>query len=124
ETERATVWDFLGTRYLDLGRRDEAAEAFARAAELSPSPKILREWAMAEFLRERPERAAEIYRRLLERKPDDSQAWIEYAILSMQMGDGAEARRAAEQAARLRPEDPRPRSLLETLGPPPGGGGP
>jgi hypothetical protein len=58
--EETAAWDFLGMRYLDIGMRDEAADAFARAALLSPSPKIMREWATAEIMRGQPERAARI----------------------------------------------------------------
>jgi len=122
EQERATTWDYLGARILDLGRREEAAAAFAQAAALTPSPRILREWAATELLCDRPERAAAIYRRLLDRKPDELQAWIEYAILSARYGDLVEARRAAERALALKPDDRRARDILESLesGGPPG----
>jgi hypothetical protein len=115
EQERATTWDYLGARILDLGRREEAAAAFAQAAALTPSPRILREWAATELLCDRPERAAAIYRRLLDRKPDDLQAWVEYAMLSARFGDVVEARRAAERALALKPDDRRARAILESL---------
>ena len=115
DSERATVWDFLGSRYLELGLVDSARTAFAHAAHLTPSPRILREWATSELMGGHPERALDIYRQLLARKPDDVAGLIEYAILSQRAGDLAEARRAAETAARLAPQEPQVRALLEQL---------
>ena len=51
DIERASAWDFLGARYVDLGRIEDSAEAFARAAGISPSPRILREWGTLESMR-------------------------------------------------------------------------
>jgi tetratricopeptide (TPR) repeat protein len=103
ELERGSAWDVLGRRYLDLGRSDEALAAFEHAAEATPSPTILREWGTAAAIVGHPEAGRDIYRRLLERKPDDAMGWVEYGGLSFELGDTAEARRAAERALRLAP---------------------
>lgn len=115
ENARGSAWDFLGMRYLDFGRNDASAEAFAHAAEATPSPKILRAWAVSEVSRGNPAGAREIYRRLLARAPDEYRGWLEYTMLSMQARDTAEAERAAREMMRLRPDDPRARRLLDAL---------
>lgn len=115
DIERASAWDFLGARYVDLGRINDSAEAFAHAAAITPSPRILREWAILESMRGDPGAARRILRTLLERKPDEVPAWMEAAMLAYQQGDTADARRAASEALRLSPELPSARRLLERL---------
>jgi tetratricopeptide (TPR) repeat protein len=101
--EQARAWDYLGWRLTDLGRFDRAADAFAREADLQPSPRVMRQWAATEALRGDPRRSQEIYRRMLTRFPDMSRAWFELARLSYELGDLAEARRAAGELQRLTP---------------------
>ena len=115
DLERGTAWDFLGMRQLELGRNDASADAFSRAAEITPSPKILRGWAASETARGDRERARGIYRRLLARSPDDGQAWTEYMMLSVQVRDADEAERAAKEVLRLRPGEPHAQSVLESV---------
>lgn len=114
--ERATTWDWVGLRSIDQGLPEQAAAAFEQAAEAAPSPKILREWATAERLSGRPERARAIYARLVERKPDDLAGWIEYAGLSLALGDTTAARAAATRALELSPGEPRAIFLLDAIG--------
>src|SRR5262249_28366716 len=47
DAQRGTTWDFLGIRSYRLERYAEAEQAFTHAAETSPSPRILHEWAYA-----------------------------------------------------------------------------
>jgi hypothetical protein len=103
DSERARTWDYLGWRLTDLGRYEGAAAAFARLAELQPSPRVMRQWAATEALRGDPRRAQEIYRQMLTRFPDVAAGWFELARLSYEMGDLAEARRAAGEMLRLDP---------------------
>jgi len=111
-SERARVWDYLGWRLTDLGRFDGAADAFARLAEVQPSPRVMRQWATTEALRGDPRRAQEIYRRMLARFPDVSAGWRELARISYEMGDLAEARRAAGELLRLNPGHAGTRDLI------------
>jgi hypothetical protein len=97
-SERASAWDFLGYRYVDLGRLDASAHAFSQAAELTPSPRILRQWAVLEEMRGRPLEAREVLRRLVARKPDEVRAWAALVRLSYALGDTAGARRTAAAA--------------------------
>jgi tetratricopeptide (TPR) repeat protein len=116
EHQRATVWDWIGTRYLDVGLADSAAAAYAEAAAIAPSPRILRQWAAAEIARGRLETAQAIYRRAVERKSDHLAAWLELGLLSLRMGDTLEARRAARAAAALDPSSQQIRALLDGVG--------
>src|SRR5262249_32542655 len=65
KSERGNTWDFLGIRYFRLERWDQAAEAFSHAAETSPSPRILQEWALTETMRGRFTDAQALYHRML-----------------------------------------------------------
>jgi hypothetical protein len=115
ESERARAWDYLGWRLTDLGRFEEAAAAFGKLAEVQPSPRVMRQWAMTEALRGNLTRAQEIYRQMLTRFPDVRTGWYELARLSFQMGDLDEARRAAGEMLRLEPDDPGTRALIAHL---------
>ena len=109
--EQARTWDYLGLRLIDLQRPDRAAEAFARQADIQPSPRVMRLWAATEAARGEPRRAQEIYRRMLARFADEN-GWFDLAQLSYEMGDLAEARRAAGELLRLRPDDAGMRDLI------------
>ncbi len=115
ESERARAWDYLGWRKTDLGRYDEAAQAFAQLAAVQPSPRVMRQWAITEALRGNPRRAQEIYRQMLARYPDVTAGWFELARLSYEIGDLEEARRAAGELLRLRPDEPGARALIAHL---------
>ena len=115
EIERASAWDFLGSRYVDLGRIDASADAFSAAAAITPSPRILREWATLETMRGDPDAARRVIRMLLARKPSEVRAWMELAQLAYQQGDTSEARHAANEALHLSPGLPPARGLLEHL---------
>ena len=113
--ERALLHNFLGLRHEAFHRLDAAAEAFARAAELAPSPRILLEWSMAESSRGEYGTAQRILQGLVERTPDMIMAWSGLAYVSYELGDTAECRRAAESALRIRPDLAQPRDLLSRL---------
>lgn len=115
ESERARAWDYLGWRLTDLGRFDGAADAFAQVAAVQPSPRVMRQWAATEALRGDPRHAQEIYRRMLARFPEVTAGWFELARLSYQIGDFEEARRAAGELLRLRPDEPAARALVAHL---------
>jgi tetratricopeptide (TPR) repeat protein len=111
--ERGTTWDFLGIRSFRLERWDDAAEAFARAAETSPSPRILQEWALAETMRRNYPAAREAYQRMLAKAPDNALGWLGLGTVTLHLGDYAEARRAAERLLELQPSNPQAFELLE-----------
>jgi tetratricopeptide (TPR) repeat protein len=110
--QRATVWDWLGTRWLDAGFPESAAAAYAEATAIAPSPRMLRQYAAAEIACGRLESARAIYHRLLARKDDELAGWLELGLLSLRMGDTLEARRAAERATRIDPAAEQIRILM------------
>ena len=104
--ERGRGWDFLGTRNVQLGRYGEAADDFRRAADTSPSPRMLQQWAMAATFAGRLTEAQDAYRRQLEKEPGSVSGWYGLADVSMRLGDEVEARRAVDALLRLSPGHP------------------
>lgn len=109
------TWDYLGIRNYRLENWDASAAAFAHAAETSPSPRILTQWALAESNRGNHQTAQGLYRRLLAGSPDDYAAWRGLASESAMISDSSGSREAAQQMLRLRPGDPAARTLLQSL---------
>ncbi|HTO89656.1 MAG TPA: tetratricopeptide repeat protein [Candidatus Sulfotelmatobacter sp.] len=116
DTERGNTWDFLGIRNFRLQRWEASATAFAHAAETAPSPRILHQWAVAETEEGHYPAAQKIYRRMLEKSPDDLNAWSGLAAVSSQLGDTTTTREAALQMLRLQPGEPNATLLLRGLG--------
>jgi hypothetical protein len=114
-SELARAWDYLAARKTDLSRYDEAVEAYSRLAAVQPSPRVMRQWATATVLRGDPRGAQRIYRQMLTRFPGVAAGWRELAQLSYRMGDLDEARRAAGELLRLRPDDDGARGLVDHL---------
>ncbi len=112
ESERAKTWDFLGIRYAQLDRWESSASAMAKAAELSPSPRVLLQWALAEQQRGDDRAAQDVYRRLLAIAPKETRGWYGLATASWRLGDLRECRRAAQGLLRLRPGDPQVLRIL------------
>ncbi|HEY2954006.1 MAG TPA: tetratricopeptide repeat protein [Candidatus Eisenbacteria bacterium] len=118
DVERGKTWDYLGIRNFRLERWDAAARAFARAAETSPSPRILLEWGTAELRRGDFRAAQPLFRRVIAANPKDVHAWSGLAAAAMALDQRDEARRAAEEVLRLSPGDAFARRTLERLGAP------
>lgn len=115
KSERGNTWDYLGIRFFRLERWDAAAGAFERAAETSPSPRILQEWALTETMRERFPEAAALYRRMLAKSPENPLGWLGLSTVSYRAGDMAEAARAARELLRLQPGNPDAQRVLEAI---------
>jgi tetratricopeptide (TPR) repeat protein len=113
--QRGTTWDYLGIRSYRLDRFPEAQEAFARAAETSPSPRILHEWALAAAEARDDRTARDAYRRLLEKDPANNLGWLGLASASMRLRDVPEAKRAAIELARRDPGNADAREILDKI---------
>lgn len=113
--ERGTTWDYLGIRTFRLERFGDAQEAFGRAAETSPSPRILQEWALAATMTGNARVAQRAYRRLLAKDPENSLGWLGLAAVSMRLRDVPEAKRAAIQLLRLDPGNGEARNILDQI---------
>jgi hypothetical protein len=129
DEERGTTWDFLGIRHVRLGndaasahRDDEAhheyvqaAEAMSHAAETVPSPRILQEWGLAAALSGDYATARDVYRRLVEKDPDNAYAWMSLAAADMNLRDLAGAKIAGQRVIALEPGNPNARQLLHDI---------
>lgn len=113
--ERARLLEFIGLRANQLARWDQSADAMERAAELTPRPRILMIWGVAEQARGNGRVAQDIYRRMVVIAPDDARGWDGLANVSWKLGDWAETRRALFEVQRLIPGDPVAQGILERL---------
>ena len=115
DEERALLWTYVAERTTAALRFDDAVAAFARAAELAPSPRILMEWALAEEDRRDPRAAQPIYRRVTQRAPGFTDGWLGLAGVSLEIGDTTAARDAIDRAAALEPNRPEVPSMRRAL---------
>jgi hypothetical protein len=99
--EAGQSWEYLGMFESRLGRREEAAASLARAAAITPSPTVLRYWAILEAQLGRRGRAQDIVHLLLARDPRNLEGWTMLLQLSFQTGDSTAARAALAQLVRL-----------------------
>jgi cytochrome c-type biogenesis protein CcmH/NrfG len=115
--ERAVTWQFLGQAESDRGRFIPAADACAAAYTLLPSPNVSRQWGMAELRAARLDRAAHVFRGMVERDSNDVVAWTGLALAIADREDAAEVRRVSEHAARLDPDRRVLDAMMRALGP-------
>jgi len=110
--ERGKTWDYVGVRNFNRERWDDAATAFARAAETQPSARVLTKWAMAETMRGDLRAAQRVYRRAITRDPAVAVAWQGYGVVSLRLGELDEAERAAVELRRREPGNPEVAAIL------------
>jgi hypothetical protein len=124
--ERAKTWDYIGIVQFRREHWNEAAEAFAHAAETGPSDRILVEWAQAATNAGDLQGAADIYSRALARGGDLPFAWLGLAAVSSRLAEAAPpgperdgrvaaSRRAALMVLKLDPGNAIARQLLAYL---------
>uniref|UniRef100_A0A832I3U2 Tetratricopeptide repeat protein n=1 Tax=Eiseniibacteriota bacterium TaxID=2212470 RepID=A0A832I3U2_UNCEI len=113
--ERAYAWDFVGTRWNQLENHAASAEAFRRACEDAPSPRLLLQWALAEVLRGNPRGAIAAYHRHLEKDPKSLAGWLGLAAAASRVPDFAESRRALLEVLKLDPRNPDALAILPQL---------
>jgi hypothetical protein len=115
ESERGNTWDYLGVRAFRFERWGASADAFGRAAELAPSPRILTQWAMAETQRGDLARAVEVYRRVIARDSTSFVAWHGIAAVASRLGRFDESRAAALRMQALDPGNAEAAAIIEYL---------
>lgn len=113
--QRGTTWDYLGIRSYRLNRFADAQEAFARAAETSPSPRILQELGLAATMTNDLRTAQRAYQRLLEKQPDNDLGWLGLVAVSMRLRDVPEAKRAATELRRRDPANSEAQRALDEI---------
>jgi hypothetical protein len=113
--QRGTTWDYLGIRSFRLDRFADAQEAFAHAAETSPSPRILQEWGLAATMAGDLHTAQRAYQHMLEKQPDNPLGWLGLVAVSMRLRDVPEAKRAALELRRLDPANREAQRALDEI---------
>jgi tetratricopeptide (TPR) repeat protein len=113
--ERASIWDYLGTRNYQLERWRASADAFRHAVETAPSARMLQQWALAATMAGDLATAVEAYHRQLAKEPDSYSGWMGLAAVTSRIPDFAECRRALNRLLELKPGDPEATSLLHAL---------
>lgn len=101
---------------LQEGDRRAAGAFLARAAAASPrDPVILANWGAFLVESDDLDRAITALRQAIQIAPDQFDALVNLSVALVRIDRPAEARPYAERAARLRPNDPTVRSILEAL---------
>jgi hypothetical protein len=113
--ERAMTWQYLGQVNVEARHPAAAADAYAHAARLLPSPHILRQWGAAETMAGHADSARRVFRTLLDRLPHDEIALRGVAVLSMHLRDTAQARACAETLLSVSPGDPTALKVIERI---------
>jgi len=113
--ERGKTWDYVGVRNFNREDWEQAARAFARAAETQPSPRVLVQWAMAETMRGDLPAAQRIYLRAIGRDSADVTAWQGYGVVSLRLGELENAHRAVLQLLRRDPSNAESRAALQEI---------
>ena len=104
--ERASIWDFLGTRALAEHRAADAVRAYARAADAAESPRLLYQWGAAETMLGNGARADSLFRCSVSRDPDFAPAWRGLASTASWIGDTLTCAQAERRLTRLDPSAP------------------
>jgi len=115
EAQRGVTWDYLGIRNYRLERYPEAQDAFAHAAELAPSPRILQQWALSATLTNDLATAQNAYHRLLVKQPDNDLGWLGLLSVAVRRRDLADAELAAHQLLRLDPTNAEAQRALREI---------
>jgi hypothetical protein len=116
--ERAVTWQFLGQAESARGRFANAADDYAAAVVLLPSPNLERQWGTSELRAARFDRARRVFRAMVARDSTDAFGWAGLALAAARIeDDSTEANVAAERAARLDPDLRVRRAMLGALGP-------
>jgi hypothetical protein len=105
EYDRAATWDFLGIRNFNLKRWDAAAHDLAQTAALTPSPRILMEWALASIRAGNYDDAERAYQALVKGSPHEVSGWRELAKIEYRRGNLDGARTALLEILKLTPGD-------------------
>lgn len=115
DPERAPLCEYLGLRYSSLERWDDAADAYARAVQAAPSPRMRYEWAESEATRGRLRESERILLDLTGIAPQMALAWSALAQVSLRLGNLPQAREAAVHALERSPDDPGARMVMQEL---------
>ena len=115
DAHRTLALDYLGVRYGALGRKEESARAYARAAAITPSARVLYDWALAEADRGRFSESKRILARLLSAWPETPEVLYTLAAVSYLTADYAGAERAVRRSLAVAPHELQSLELLHRV---------
>jgi len=115
DQDRTLAWDFLGTRMSWLDSLDAAADAYRHAATITPTPRMLYNWAHAEAARGNYQASRDVLLTLTARADTWPDAWAALALVSQQLGDTVRARASAQRALGLNPRDEMARDVIKAI---------
>jgi hypothetical protein len=115
DAERSRTLDYIGVITFQQERFAASADAFRRAAELGPSPRILQQWALAETRKGDFRAAQGAYWQVVAKDSLNASAWLGLATVSSRFGDIHESRRAALRTLQLQPDQGTAAALMQYL---------
>ena len=115
EAERALLWDYLGIRAANAQDLRAAGDAWAEAARLAPSPRLLRQWGWSELGARRLERAQQAYDLLVARDSTSRAGWIGLFSVALGRRDEVAARAVLARVVAQSPKHPGNDALREAL---------
>ena len=99
------IWNFLGAAYKGLGKIEEAAEAFKKVTQLSPSHADgYGNLGIALRQQGKLEQAINAQRKALSLKPDFAEAYSNMGVILVEQGKLEEAIEAFKKAVTLKPD--------------------
>jgi tetratricopeptide (TPR) repeat protein len=102
EPGEPAAWAILGGAYLQLGRHQEAADAYKEALRLKPDyAEAWNNLGVAYGYQGRHQEAADAHKEAVRLKPGDAQMWINLSAEYGTLGRHGEAAEAAKEALRL-----------------------
>jgi membrane associated rhomboid family serine protease len=122
-SQDASTWYNLGLAYHELGKLEEAEDAYRHACELKPSSNRFRDdlnnckkmLALQAKLQGKNMEAVKWFREALALDDGQPDCWYNLAKIYQELGDLPAARRAAEKAVTLDPDDADFRNFRDNL---------
>ena len=106
---------WMGITQFNIHIRGSDALNYAHSARFSSSPWLRHNWGRDLLLRGQPAEAAILFKEVVERHPEDLQAWNGLAMAYLALGHSEKAILAAEEARRYSPTDATAWSNLSTV---------
>jgi Flp pilus assembly protein TadD len=121
---KANWWYNLGVAYTQLGREQEADDAFEHTAELKPGSRTIRKWlagwrarqALVSLAQEDHREAVRLFEQALELDDQDARNWYSLGFAYQRLANLDKAREAFRRAATLEPGNAGYRAAHEALG--------
>ena len=114
--ENPTVWKRLAQKLQEIGRNEEAQQAYSVALYLSPGdPDLRNELAMLTAELGNPQAALGHYRALLTQHPSNVEAWFNLGVVYARSGNKRQAQKAWQEVLRRDPDHQRAQAYLSQI---------